>query len=779
MKWLARLSIRTKLIGIIALCIAIALAIGFSLVSLANTQALKRDMVVNTAVLAKVVGDNNSGALNFIAPHEARESLKSLEAIPSVRYVCIYDENHNLFAEYIRPGSENSINRTEVLPSGIAFDSTTQVFSEFRGDELALYRRIYTKSTFTCTIFMRVSTQELEARIQNNFISMTAVGLLVMLVSILLAWSLQRIVSARLIALSNFVARLSRDNDFSARFDNRGYEDEIGALSDGFNDLLAQLQRRERERDQARADLENALREDFRVTVRNLQNLVFKVYQSPSGEYLLSLFEGRIAASFGMDTEAVRGKSLVDIFGRKMQGLYQQHFTSAFQGKTVRFETELNGAIYLNFLVPIVDNGLIREVVCSTVDITSQKEAENRLRVSEQRYRALIQGLPVGIVQSVKDENGLHLEFINGEFVNLTGYSIEMLAEMQHSADIRLPIHEDDRAKSEIEWNAWLARDADTLLRRSYRLRIVKDGANPGKPAYRWFDDYSTKLRLDSGELIIIQALLDIDEKKLSEEQLQRSLVKERQVNELKTRFVSTVSHEFRTPLAGMLLSVDLLTRYFDRIPADKRLEELHKIRLRINELTDLMNDFLAQSESQSAVGRFKPVRMEVGELCKALIAEMEFIASATSRSRIQRHINVREAYINGDLKLLRYILRNLLANAIKYSPKHSTVEVRVYCEDNAVVIAVKDAGIGIPEGDLDKLFTPFFRAANTTSISGTGVGLSIAKEFVEAHGGTISVQSRLNEGSTFIVRLPLATDPANAHAETQANAEAQEVQTP
>jgi signal transduction histidine kinase len=247
-----------------------------------------------------------------------------------------------------------------------------------------------------------------------------------------------------------------------------------------------------------------------------------------------------------------------------------------------------------------------------------------------------------------------------------------------------------------------------------------------------------------------------VSDKKQSEVQLQQSLDKERQVSALKTRFVSTISHEFRTPLAGILLSVDMLTRYFDRITSEKRLNELHKIRVRVNELTDLMNDFLTQSESQSAVGRFNPKVMDIAELCRSIASEMEFIASATSRARIIRNINVHDAMVSGDLKLLRYVIRNLVSNAIKYSPKDSPITVDVYCESEAVVIAVSDKGIGIPESEQESLFTPFFRASNTTTISGTGIGLSIVREFIEAHNGKVSVESRQNEGSTFTVRLPL-----------------------
>lgn len=760
MKWLANLSIRAKLLGIILLCTMSALAIGFTLVSIANVRALKRDMVRNTAVLAQVIGENNIGALKFNNQSEVSQSLERLSAIATVRYACLYDENNKLFAEYIRPNQRTNINREGTLSEAIAFDTASHGFSEFRGDELVMYRQIFGKNDIAGTILLRVSTVELDARIRSYSVTMTGVGLAITLASLVLALWLQRIISGRILALAGFMQHLSETNNFSERFERRGGDDEIGALTTGFNGLLEQLQRREGERDKARAALETALREDFRETVRNLQNLVIKAYKAPSGEYLVSLFEGRIASTFGLDTESIRGKSLTDIFGKKMQALYQKHFDSAFQGKTVHFESELYGAVYLNFLVPIIENGHVREVVCSTVDITSQKEAENRLRISEQRYRALIQGLPVGIIQSVSDERGLHVEFVNSEFVNLTGFSIEMLAEMQNSDGIRLPMHEDDRVQADESWASWVLNDADVLLRRTYRLHVVKDTKPRLSPEYRWFDDYTTKVRLDSGETIIIQALMDIDEKKQSEVQLQLSLDKERQVNELKTRFVSTVSHEFRTPLAGMLLSVDLLTRYFDRMPADKRVDELNKIRIRINELTDLMNDFLAQSESQSVVGRFKPTILEIGDFIKQLSVELEFIASATSRSRIHRTINVPEGYINGDIKLLRYVVRNLLANAIKYSPKDAPVSVNVVCEDGWLVIAVSDKGIGIPEKDVEKLFTPFFRASNTTTISGTGVGLSIVKEFIEAHSGTISVETRQNEGSTFTVRLPLVNKP-------------------
>jgi signal transduction histidine kinase/HAMP domain-containing protein len=768
MKWLANLSIRTKLIGIILLCTVSALAIGFSLLIVANVRAARQDMVRNAGALAQVVGDYCTPSLAFQNQQDAEEALSRLSSVSSVRSACLYDKSNIIFAEYRRRMSsaknsatdstkQASMRHDSTLPLNLAFDSTSQNYYQFTATSLSLYQRIVFKNEYYGVLYVYISTDELDARIRKYALQMVGLGMVLTGASVLLALWLQQFISRRLRRLSRVIQSVSEGNDYSVRFDTklRGGDDEIGVLTDGFNTMLSQIQKRESERDHAKEALADALREDFRETVRNLQNLVIKVYRGSDDEYHISLFEGKIAKIFGLDTNDLRGKTLAEVVGKKMNALYKHNFDAAFQGKTVRFESFVEGAYYLNFLVPIIENDHVREIVCSTVDVSSQKEAEERLRMSEQRYRALVQGLPVGILQSIKSEHTSRLEFVNTEFIKQTGYAMEMFAEMLHSGEIRLPIHEEDRIEAEEAWKRWMETDADIVLKRTYRLRIVRDSA-ARTSEYRWFDDYGTKLRVDSGEIVVIQALMDVSEKKQSEVHLQQSLDKERQVNALKTRFVSTISHEFRTPLAGILLSVDMLTRYFDRITSEKRLNELHKIRVRVNELTDLMNDFLTQSESQSAVGRFNPRVMDIAELCRSIASEMEFIASATSRSRIIRNINVHDAMVSGDLKLLRYVVRNLVSNAIKYSPKDSPITVDVYCESESVVISVSDKGIGIPEQEQENLFTPFFRASNTTTISGTGIGLSIVKEFIEAHSGKVSVESRQNDGSTFTVRLPL-----------------------
>jgi signal transduction histidine kinase len=760
MKWLANLSIRTKLIGIILLCTVSALAIGFTLLIVANVRTAKQDMVRNAGALAQVVGDYCTPSLAFQNSQDAEEALSRLSSVSAVRSACLYDKNNVHFAEYMRTTDSSkkaAVQHGSTLPANITFDSVSQNYYQFTDSSLALYQRIVFKHEYYGVLYVYTSTDELDARIRKYAWQMAGLGVLLASASVLLALWLQQFISRRLRRLSRVMRSIVEGNDYSVRFDAklRGGDDEIGVLTDGFNTMLAHIQKREMERDSAKEALANALREDFRETVRNLQNLVIKVYREEDGNYHISLFEGKIAAQFGLDTDALRGRTLLEVFGEKLHSLYKHHFDAAFQGKSVRFESSMRGGHYVNFLVPIIENEKVREIVCSTVDMSLQKEADERLRISEQRYRALVQGLPVGILQSVKNEQTSRLEFVNTEFVKQTGYAMEMFAEMLHSGEIRLPIHEEDLAEATEAWQRWLETDADIVLKRTYRLRIVRDSTARASE-YRWFDDYSTKLRIDSGEIVIIQALLDVSDKKQSEVQLQQSLDKERQVSALKTRFVSTISHEFRTPLAGILLSVDMLTRYFDRITSEKRLNELHKIRVRVNELTDLMNDFLTQSESQSAVGRFNPKVMDIAELCRSIASEMEFIASATSRARIIRNINVHDAMVSGDLKLLRYVIRNLVSNAIKYSPKDSPITVDVYCESEAVVIAVSDKGIGIPESEQESLFTPFFRASNTTTISGTGIGLSIVREFIEAHNGKVSVESRQNEGSTFTVRLPL-----------------------
>jgi PAS domain S-box-containing protein len=251
----------------------------------------------------------------------------------------------------------------------------------------------------------------------------------------------------------------------------------------------------------------------------------------------------------------------------------------------------------------------------------------------------------------------------------------------------------------------------------------------------------------------VVCSVRDISARKQAELELRNMLAKERELSELKTRFVSIVSHEFRTPLATIMSSADLLKSYSDRMKPERRLEHLDKIMTHVKRLTNLLDDVLTLSKSQSTEMRFNAERIRLEGFCLDIIAEMQSIAP----HKLLHFMNDSPcAEADLDPKFMRQAVTNLVSNAIKYSPEGSSIEFRLACQDGYAMIEVQDQGIGIPEEDQKHLFEVFHRANNVGTIPGTGLGLMILKQAVDLHQGSISFKSQVGEGTTFTVRIPL-----------------------
>jgi signal transduction histidine kinase len=241
---------------------------------------------------------------------------------------------------------------------------------------------------------------------------------------------------------------------------------------------------------------------------------------------------------------------------------------------------------------------------------------------------------------------------------------------------------------------------------------------------------------------------------RLERERLRVALEKEKELREVKTRFVSTLSHELRTPLAAIRLAGDMLLKFGDRATPDERLEYLDTILTQTGYLTDMVSDILHLSQTETIGLDFnpKPTSMEV--FCRRVVKDMEAVSRGShDLSFISRQ---RPVYAMVDEKLLYHALTNLLTNAMKYSPEGSEVRLELSRKLNTIRIRVTDYGIGIPENDQERLFEPFHRAGNVNGVNGTGLGLYIARQAVEAHKGKITVESRIGTGTTFSVFLPV-----------------------
>lgn len=262
----------------------------------------------------------------------------------------------------------------------------------------------------------------------------------------------------------------------------------------------------------------------------------------------------------------------------------------------------------------------------------------------------------------------------------------------------------------------------------------------------------NTKLeqRVEERTEELAQAINNLAE---SKQEVMRALEREKELNELKSRFVSTASHEFRTPLATILFSVSLISKYDNEEDKEKRLKHIEKIKSSVNHLTQILNDFLSLSKLEEGVIHSEPEAFEVNVFINTLAEEMKEILKK------DQYINCFHSgatWVELDKHLLKNILINLLSNSIKYSPNGGEITVSSYFQNEAIVIEVKDRGIGIPEEDQAFLFERFFRAHNAGTIQGTGLGLNIVKRYIELMNGTIHFTSRLNEGTTFIIEFPI-----------------------
>jgi signal transduction histidine kinase len=248
---------------------------------------------------------------------------------------------------------------------------------------------------------------------------------------------------------------------------------------------------------------------------------------------------------------------------------------------------------------------------------------------------------------------------------------------------------------------------------------------------------------------------IDITDRKQAEEEVRKALAKEKELSELKSRFVTMTSHEFRTPLTTILSSAELLEHYGHKWTPDKKLTHIHRIQGTVKHLVQVLEDVTLIGKAEAGKLQLQPVPLDLVEFCHGLIEELQ-LSLGQHHSLVFTH-QCHNLNVCMDEKLLRHILTNLISNAIKYSPNCGIVTVNLVCQDSSAIFQIKDQGIGIPLADQEKLFEAFHRAQNVGNISGTGLGLAIVKRAVDLQGGEITVNSQVGEGTMFTVALPLS----------------------
>ncbi|KST68937.1 PAS domain S-box protein [Mastigocoleus testarum] len=372
-------------------------------------------------------------------------------------------------------------------------------------------------------------------------------------------------------------------------------------------------------------------------------------------------------------------------------------------------------------------------------DITQRLRTETELRLRERAIAASNNGV---LISDATIPNN-PIMYVNSAFENITGYSIsEAIGQTR-----------DFYINNDLEVNKLFPEEQINNFCSTIICNYRKDNSE------YWNELSISPVYSHDGILtnfIVVQT--DITDYKKLEQQLREALEKEKELNELKSRFVSTTSHEFRTPLTTILSSSELLENYGHKWNKENRFKYLRKIQTAVKHMTHLLEDVLNLEKAEAGKLQCKPTYFELVKYCFSLVEDLQINQPHT---KILFDCEYKSIEVYMDANLLRHILNNLLSNAIKYSPDMQPINFMIAIQNHQAIFTIKDQGIGIPEEYLPHLFQSFNRASNVDNIQGTGLGLSIVKKCIDICQGDINVTSEVGNGSVFTVKLPLnmATD--------------------
>jgi PAS domain S-box-containing protein len=403
--------------------------------------------------------------------------------------------------------------------------------------------------------------------------------------------------------------------------------------------------------------------------------------------------------------------------------------------------------------------------VGAITDITERKKAEAEihrlnqsleqriaertaeLSASEARLRTLVEHAPEAIVVFDGDTG----KFLSGNAhaCRMYGCTMEELTRLS-PADVSPEFQPDGRR------SATVAR------------QMMQQASAGGRPVFEWVHTHTSgrlfpsEVRLvrlpAEGQNLLRASIIDSTERKKAETELLKALAREKELGQLKSNFISMVSHEFRTPLGVILSSADILDSYFDQLTPSERAEQLLSIKKNTRRMAALMEEVLLLGLVEAGKMDFRPAPLSLGGFCRRIIGEV--VSITNHKCRVDLVFVSAPDEVLGDERLLTHIFNNLLSNAVKYSPEGSRVQLRVSREDQSAVFRIQDHGIGIAPDDLPWLFNAFHRGRNVGHLPGTGLGLTIVRRCVELHHGCIDVDSTLGQGTTVTVRLPLFRTP-------------------
>jgi PAS domain S-box-containing protein len=439
-------------------------------------------------------------------------------------------------------------------------------------------------------------------------------------------------------------------------------------------------------------------------------------------------------------------------------------------GETSNYSTEKRyihkdrSLVWVHLSVSLVRNniGEIQHFIPQIIDITERKkiEEENRLLIDENninktnqiekaknRYRLLADNTIDLVCLHNLDTS---FQYVSPSIKKLLGYNPKDLIG-------KFPleyVHPEDVSKLKESIHSLINEVVDI----SVRLRFKNVEGD-----YLWFESKAILVKENGIPISLQSSARDITQRKKAEEIIENTLIQERELNELRTNLVSTISHEFRTPMTTIRTSAELIGMYLEDYQFDSSVQiekRVNVIMEEIDRIVDLMNDVLTISKDDLGKTNFKPVILDLNKVC------LDVIDTSYSNQKDKRKVQtsfIGETFtIFADKNLIEYALFNLLNNAFKYSEGFGDIILRLFSVDDSLILEIIDFGIGIPEQDQSKLFNTFFRASNTDGFQGTGLGLYIVKTFIEKNSGKVQLESTVGKGTKVTVSFLLHNKKSN-----------------
>jgi PAS domain S-box-containing protein len=471
----------------------------------------------------------------------------------------------------------------------------------------------------------------------------------------------------------------------------------------------------------------------------------------------------RLCEMFGYSNKEMKSLTFQEITLYEDLKIDLDHKESLDSGKIKHFSSEKRfihknkSIVWGHISVSLVKNSK-NEIyyVVQIIDITERKkiEQQNKILTEENiKNKAILLNEAKNMYRFLA-ENTVDLiclldlnttfQYISPSVINILGYSPE---EMEGKSPLDYA-HPDDVEYLVESFNDFVAEKVNESTTARFRN---KDGK------YIWLETRANIIEKKGVKSGFQSSSRDITTRKEEEEATEKALAKERELNELRTNLVSTISHEFRTPMTTIRTSAELIAMYMEGQGFEKaqRVDKhLNTITGEIDRIIELMNSVLTISRNDAGKTNFYPIKFNLKQLCIDVI-ETSF-DNQKDGSKVQMFFEGDNFIVFADKNLMEYTLFNLLNNAFKYSDGSGDIKLILSSISSKVVLEIIDFGIGIPEDDQQKLFNTFFRASNTNGIQGTGLGLYIVKTFTEKNSGTIQLESQLGKGTKVTLQFPL-----------------------